>query len=1190
MPEWTPPQREAIGSRGTDLLLSAGAGSGKTAVLTERIVSMALDGTPLRRMLIVTFTNAAALEMRQRIQSRLEVLAREATDGERRARAREQLEAFAQANISTIHSFCQKVLRRHFQEAGIDPAFRVGDEYECAMYRQEALDEILEDAYRRQEEEGGALPALEAALCDGAEPIERLLLRCYQTMMSLPAPWQWLDEAVAAYGESLEEFWTGTLYQEHLKQGVQGLREGLAYAMATREIARASSEGPTAKFMDAAECCVEQFQTALRVLESDVSAFAAVSKVSFPSFASWNKAKGEGREQAQAANDAAKEAWKKYGGRVYDAKALWLPLHGMHAPLQELARLLREFHVRYGEKKRAKGLVDFADLEHMALDVLRQPAIRAEYRQRFDGVFVDEYQDSNRVQEELMEAVGGEGKCFYVGDVKQSIYRFRAADPSLFSERAERYDADEKAGRRIDLRENFRSVPNILHGVNDVFLRVMALSGELPYGEEEKLIPGREKRPNEAPLSLFVVQGGRGDAENIDESDDAASGLAEREEMTGIHREAVLAARLIRQRIGQPIYDPQIKTERPTRHQDIAILLRTAHNQAEAVARALAEEGIPAYAAMAGGYFEALEVQVLLNLMRLVDNRRQDIALLSVMRAGICGFTDAELVALRSNYPKKECPALADAFLAAARSNADDPLHQCCRALNALLLEAKQRARALRLDKWIEWLLGETGYDLMTAALPGGRQRSANLEVLLKRARDYESIAAGGLYGFLQYVDRVIASGRDMGEAVLTGEGSDAVRIMTVHASKGLQFPIVMLLGLGKEINQADQRRKLLLHRDAGLGARGFDAERRIKSPTLRHEAIVARLASESVAEELRLLYVAMTRACEELILMGSLGRRAQNSKKYALWMEGTANSSLLDFLLDAVIRFPEAEELRTAWDIASPEQRLPVGKWKIQLVSEKMWREDVVTREHEEALRRWEEDAQRVESSDVAEHYAWRYPAQRVPGKVTVSALASGRLRFDETPKFLARSHRTGADVGKAYHAVLEKLDWSAGVDRAGLGAQVTAMLDRELLTSEQADMVDLDKLAQFTTGSLGQRMKKAATAGKLRREWPFTILLDAGRLPGADEQLAGEETILQGIIDACFVEDDHWVLVDYKSDRIVDDSPDALHNAASAHQKQLSLYADALEQLTHRPVQQAYVFLLAVGQAVPLELVREY
>ena len=1184
MQTWTTAQTAAIQSRGVNLLLSAGAGSGKTAVLTERIVGMVMDGTPLRRMLIVTFTRAAASEMRQRIQGRLEQLA--AGEGQARQLARQQLEDFAQAHISTIHSFCQRVLRRHFHEAGLDPAFRIGDEYECALLRKEAIQEVLEEAYAEQETQGGALDALVSGLCDGRETIDVLLGRCYGMMMALPDPWRWLEEAVAAYAQPLEEFRRSALYGDYWQEGIQGLKEAHGCMEELRALAHASSQGPTDKFFAAADASEGQLAALLHALETgDMAAFGSLASPEFPNFRSWNKNKGEGREQAYACNNRAKACFQEYVlGRNYDPVQLWQPMHAMAEPLNILAQLLRRFDVRYAQKKQKKGLIDFVDQEQKTLLVLRSPEIRQEYQQRYDAVFVDEYQDSNRVQEELMDAVGGPGKLFYVGDVKQSIYGFRAADPSLFRRRAESYRAQPARGQRIDLRENFRSAPNVLGAVNDVFARNMERLGGLRYGEEERLLAGKPRAAEQPqpPVRLCLLMPPEKDAPHEQ--------LLEVEEVSSIQRETVLAARMIRQRLHQPLYDGKTGQPRDTEYRDICILLRTARNQAEVVARTLAEEGIPAYTALSGGYFEALEVQVLLDLMRLVDNRRQDLALLSVMRAGIAGFVDADLVELRRRYPKSErYPALIDGFFeacAAYGEGARDRLTVCCQALNALLLDAKERARVLRLDKWMEWLMRQSGYDLMTAALPGGPQRSANLEILLQRAQKYESLSAGGVHGFLRHLDRLKESGRDMGEAVLSGEGSNAVQVMTIHASKGLEFPIVLLLGLGKAINQQDLRRRLLLHRDLGLGARGFEARRRIKHATLRHKVMAERMRQETVAEELRLLYVAMTRAREELILVGGWGKRGISTKRCEKWLEGSADDSLLDFVLNAVIGFPQAAAWRKTLGLTVNEIALPTAHWQIDLIQGGEWRQSAAQREHLHTLRQWEEQARTVESRSVAQHYAWQYPSRRVPGKVTVSALASGRLRFEETPKFLAPSRRTGADIGRAYHAVLERLDWADDLSAAGLKAQVARMLSREILRPEQTELVKLDKLAHFTQGPLGQRMKNAAAQGTLSREMPFTVFMEAGQLPDSPEAAADEKVILQGVIDACFLEDGDWIIVDYKSDRLTDESPEGLEAAAQAHRQQLRLYADALTTLTGRAVREAYIFLISAGEAVRLDI----
>lgn len=1179
MRNWTAEQRQAIDSRGENLLLAAGAGSGKTAVLTERIARMAtgwtddgeVEAVPLRSLLVVTFTRAAATEMRQRIQKRLEELARNDARENVRFHAREELQNFDQAQISTLHSFCQSVLRRHFTLPGLDldPSFRMVDTAETALLRQTALEECIENAWKEAEENGQShsVELLSSALSDGKSGIAGLVERCYLRMMSLPDPWGYLQGSVAVYGQTFEEFVAGDDYRQLLEEKQQLFADACDALFDVSRLAEQPQSNAKEKFLAALPDCLAQTQHAKEVLDAEnIDAILALQSPKFPDFRSWPKAE----DAAKSLLNCAKDAWKQIQGDALNPEPLYQAMHDIYEPLQSLSDLLKSFHAIYQQKKRDAGVLDFNDLEQMTLIALSDESVRNEYRSRYQGVFVDEYQDSNRVQEAIVSAISGEGQLFCVGDIKQSIYRFRAADPGLFRERESLYHDQPKMGKTIHLQKNFRSEPNVLFAVNDVFSRIMEPLGSLRYGEENALAPGRTQEGEAAPVRLTVCL-----KQKSKTTDEEEENEAEEEALTGIHQEATLAVQAIQERMKEEIRDAETGLMRKPCYRDFAVLLRTASGPAEEVAQIFSQAGIPAYAALRGGYFETLEIQVLLNLMRLVDNRRQDLALLSVMRAGFCGFTDDDLVALRLAYPREK--SVADAYLLTLQSEATEPLFIHCRALDLLLHEAKQYARALALDKWILWLMEKTDYDLLCSAMPSGQQRKANLDLFLQRARDFEARAAGGLYGFLQYIDRLQEAGQDEGEAMLSGGGSDAVRIETIHGSKGLEYPIVLLLGLGRKINQQDTRSPLLLHVDLGMGARSISPHQRIRKTTLRRERIKQQVKEETIAEELRLLYVAMTRACEELWMFGSCS--ASDNKK-ASWLAEQATGSLLDFLLDAVIAFPQSASLRESLEMDAVFPQDSDALWQIETAESVFASQEEESSVAENALRQWEIQAAMVDPSSTAQHYAWQYNSSRVPGKVTVSSLASGRAHFDETPRFLAKSHQTGADYGMAYHAVLEHLDWQQKLDEPALFTQLEWMRDRDLISQEQRDMIDPARLSRFCQSELGQRVQQADQRHELHREWPFTAWLDAQRV--TTDAPIGEKVILQGVIDACFWDSDAWVLIDYKSDRIVKNSPEALQAAADAHKDQLSLYAHALTELTGKPVKQTYIYLLSVGEAI--------
>lgn len=1178
---WTDAQREAISFVGNNLLVTAGAGSGKTAVLTERIARLALDGCLLRNMLVVTFTKAAASEMRQRVQKRLESTAETGDERQKRI-ARDQLERFAQANISTMHSFCTSVLRRHFHVLGLDPAFRVGDELECAVLRQDAAEEAIEAAFEAAEAAGErAVFDAERAFCDKREPLDALMRRIYSFLQSIPEPWGWLDRAVATYAADAQAVAESPYFRARVDQARQRLAEGqTALAEAVRFLCgEAGAENMCERL--AADCAV--MEKAIEAFDSGRSdALKCLITHSFVNMQSYPRKYAQlCKSDVDARQKCAKACREETLAIELDPAVIADTLNAMHPALCALAALVRDFDARYAEAKRKKGILDFSDLEHMTLAALEHESVRDEYRARFRHVFVDEYQDTNRVQEAIFERIVRGGNGFFVGDVKQSIYGFRLADPSIFLERDAAY-AVGRGGKSIPLRENFRSDPNVLEAVNDIFYRVMEPIGGLPYTANEALVAGRKTDGEVRPVTIDVLY--EADADAPDSADTAADPSPDETEFdSDAEREAMFAVRWIRERMARQVRGRDGKM-RACRYADFAILLRSTKGRAEGVARIFAQEGIPAYAELKRGYFEAVEVRVLIDMLRLIDNRQRDLPLLAVLRAGVGGLSDADIVAIRARHASTRERKVSFYRAFAACASAEDALGARCKGFLSMLDEARDRARAMPLDALIEWLIEETQYGSMTAALPGGEQRSANLDVLRARARVYENVSGRGLYGFLRYLDRVSETGQDMGEARLIGEGSDCVRIMSVHASKGLEFPYVLLLDTGKEFNFTDCGRRLLLHREVGIGARYWDSQTNARAETILQDTVKRRMRTEIEAEEMRMLYVALTRAREELGIVGTLRRRRKRLEaRIAGWCDGVAKESLLDYVMDAAIGFDAAEELCKTIGISEAPATPANACWRIAAVDASTLRPGQADLALQKRFETWKQNAVHTDTTAMAEHAAWRYTDSRIPGKVAVSSLASGRLSFDETPRFLQRDRMTAADVGTATHIVLERIDWKKPLDQQGIAAQIQHLVAREYLSAEQAESVDVGRIARFCASPLGKRMRDTK---RLERELPFTIRIPATLLPDAHPDASGETTVLQGTIDACFAEKDAWILVDYKSDRLFDDNPETWHAAATKHARQLRLYAQALQTLTGQPVTEAYVFLLAAGEAIPVAL----
>ncbi len=1088
---WTKEQQRAIEEQG-NLIVSAAAGAGKTAVLTARVVRLVEAGLDIDRLLILTFTKAAAAEMKERIQNTLQKRAAETGDEALKTRLYRQSARCPNASISTIHAFCRRVVNRYFHLAGLSPSAATLDETEAAVLRDQALDEAL------------------TALAGEDAPAYRLLIRSFERednlkravdaltdfLMAQPDPQGWLlgsegdlvsreayDRAVDVCFEEDKQTFEAALGD------LARLRDGCppAYAKLLAYLDEALSHGRGA------------------LLQRTPEAYAQALSALFSGRISWPKDMDpREREDLEKARDRVKEEVRRQQ-RIYgqDGARLWqIHLESVQT-LLALTGLWRRQQAAYDRMKRDRDRIDFNDLEHFCAKILENDEAAAEYRDRFAAIIVDEYQDSNAVQEAILNRIRRPGGLFFVGDVKQSIYGFRMADPGLFLEKLRTFTGE--AGQRIDLRDNFRSSPEILDAVNRVFEKLMG-PGQSPieYDEKAALRAGMAQPAGQVELHL------------IEKEPDGSA--PDGEELENAEAEARLCARRIRDMMENDLYqDDADSAPRPYRYGDFAILLRSTPN-ARIFARTLALCGIPCYAQLTGGYFESVEVMVLLNLLRIIDNRRQDIPLLSVLRSGVGEFSHEELIDLRTRCPQGE---LLDCLLSAA---ADEPEGKAARFLNRV--EGWRRESMIApVETLLGRLLDETELYVEMGAMPGGAQRQANLDALVGKARSYDETGSFGLHGFLKYMDDARDSAK-LGAAQTVQ--SDVVRILSVHKSKGLEFPVVFLCELNRQFSRESENAPLLLHRERGMGLAFVDAEG-IKREPLSRRAVLLLNRRQQAEEEMRVLYVAMTRPKRRLLLVGTVKDaqeafdRPESLTPYAVLRA----RSFLSWLLMTLKRdVPVFIHPRETFALPQGEARPVLPPADPVLV---------------EALRR---------------RYGYEYPfagAAGVPNKTSVTALADRHLLTFGEPAFAeeAGALRRGTDV----HELLRRLP-------------LRPLTDGELdayLAAKNGERYR-DNLAYFIRTDLFRRLCESPRA---YRELPFTLAMDTEALLGVASQ---ERVLLQGVIDLCFREGDGFVLLDYKTDRVEGDPAPW----AERHRRQVELYAQALATLTGRPVTEKWIVFL--------------
>ena len=812
-----------------------------------------------------------------------------------------------------------------------------------------------------------------------------------------------------------------------------------------------------------------------------------------------------------------------------------------------LKGLVEEFDSIYRQQKQKKGLLDFSDIEHYALKILYEEAAASEYRNKFRYIFIDEYQDSNLVQEAIIERIRRENNVFMVGDVKQSIYKFRLAEPEIFIDKYERFrKGADPSSMKLDLNRNFRSKEPVIQLVNHVFRRIMTRrSAGMDYDKAAALYKGVSYRgPLEYKAELHLVEDRQIEDENLDE---------EIVEMKKAELEARVAASLIKQNIGLPYYDEKTKQQRFLGNRDMVILLRSAAGIAEIYCEALEKEGIPAYMDTGDGYFDTLEISVFLNLLKVIDNRRQDVPLLSVLRSPIFGFSVDELVEIRVEH---KTGSYFDAFLYYSQQGEREELKQRCRESLSFVEKWKRKAKFLPLPDFLWELIRGTGYYSYVGALPGGTQRQGNLRTLVDKGAAYESSLGKGLFGFINYIDAVRKGKIASAPTRLLGENDDVVRVMTVHKSKGLEFPFVLVGGLGKGFNRK-KGEAASFHKQLGVALRQVDRDKCCYRKTLLQNIIEARQSREEMAEEIRILYVALTRPMDKLVLLGAVNDAESAIKRARSQGPKTPVKarSYLDLLLPALSDYREIVTKIHNRGIISVEKKQRPN-------SEQMLQEAIA-------------QGFNVEDSlygMVARRLNWSYgypTALKNKSKYTVSELSRGR----EKPvrrTIGAETVSKGAQRGTVYHAIMEKIPLQVDWNRERIAEFVEDLVHKEILTAEEIRSVDLTKILHFLESPLGRRLQKA---DRVYREEAFNLLMEKD----------GEEIIVQGIIDCYFAEGEKYTLIDFKSD-FVTDKPESIAALKETYRPQLELYRQALEQIRGVRVAETYLYLFAIDEAVKL------
>ena len=1158
--KFTDDQQKVIDLRNRNILVSAAAGSGKTAVLVERIITrLTKDSSPINvdELLVVTFTEAAAAEMKERIRAAIEKALEEHPES---AHLQRQATLIHHAQVTTIHSFCLSVIREYFHTIDLDPGFRIGEEGELQLIKRDVVETLLEEAFEEGRPEFIRFVESFATGRDDKK-LEEMILQIYEYSRSYPNPSEWLRGAIARYDvDNVKDLEKSEMVQyllDEVKKVLSDLQENLEFASSLCQM----DDGPSA-YGSAISSDLAFVRDMLRA-ETYQEMYNVSSKLKWESLKA-NRKKEVSVDKTEIVKGIREECKKTIGKILgdyfYDTPLeIQKDLYESKSNVSVLIELVEKFAEAYQQKKQDKNMIDFGDMEHYAFRILQNEQVAKEYKSRFCEIMIDEYQDSNFLQEAILTSVStvSEGKynIFMVGDVKQSIYRFRLSRPELFMDKYHTYSEKDSVTQKVDLHMNFRSRSEVLNSVNFIFYQTMKKEfGGIDYDEKAALYYGADYEKmdgNDTELQILDMY-------------DAGAEENKRE----------LEAKLVANRIKDllkthTVKDKKTGEQRKVRYSDIVILTRSLVGWTDVFLRVLTNEGIPAYSTSKEGYFETREIKLLLDYLRILDNPRQDLSLVAVLASSFAGIDNEELALIRS---KGEGKTFYDRVLSYMSVGEDVKTKEKLKRFLDAFTTFRKKVPYTAIHALLGQILDETGYGNYVAALPGGEQRIANVEMLLEKAIRFESTSYKGLFHFVRYVEQLRKYDVDYGEASVVEEESDVVRLMSIHKSKGLEFPIVFVSGMEKQFNLMDIRNSIVIHPELGIGIDAVDPERRVKSPTILKKVMQNELHKETLAEELRVLYVALTRAKEKLIMTGTVNDFEKKELSYQNLMVRKADrlpysrlisaKSYMDWVLPCIYH-----------KTVGPIKMFLTDYWNLH-VKEAL---DISDREFTKAmLLNWNTDFCYDESlrMKLDEQFSYVYPYANNPKtkqKISVSELKKKvYLEEDEVeeetvipliPKFLQeQTGVTGAARGTAYHKVLEILDFTKDYDEKTLNVELQKMLDVGYLSKESLACVKGEDILGFLNSSIGKRVQKAARENLYRAEQPFVL---------GETMDDGELTLVQGIIDVYYEEEGELVVLDYKTDYILEDS-----EFIEKYKIQLDYYAKALESVTQKRVKQKVIY----------------
>lgn len=1217
--KWTKEQEQAIYEKNTNILVAAAAGSGKTAVLVERIINKIInENIDIDKLLVVTFTNAAASEMRERV---LNAIYEKLENDSENQNLQRQITLLNKASICTIDSFCLDVVRNHFYELdNVSPNFRIGDTTEIELLKQEIIEEIFEKKYEEEDKDFNTLINTYTSYRDDT-PLKEIILKIYNYIQSNPFPEKWLNEKIEMFNlegkkEEYSDF-SNTVWGEELLKEVE--EELIDDITALQDIEESLSFDPELnKFWQTIRSDIDMLQTLKNNLDNWDRAYEISKNINF---VTWPRKKIESsiKEEAKIIRDDVKKKLNKVINKILicDSDEAKQDIQDMYNVLDKLKYVILEFQEEFSKRKRERNIVDFNDIEHFALKILLKETeegkieptdVAKKYKEKYIEMAIDEYQDSNLVQEYILNAVSKGDNIFMVGDVKQSIYKFRQAMPELFLDKYKNYkkieDKKQEDNLKIKLFKNFRSRENVLKFTNLIFQDIMSnLLGDIEYNQEEYLNLGaqypEEKQNLNTEINIIDLKENEEEQSNVSTEDlnENVENEEQQERIEDIELEARFVANKIREIVQKKyqIWDAKKDTYRDIKYKDIVVLLRSTSNIAPIFEQEIIRLDMPVFSDSSQEYLDSIEIQTIMSLLKIIDNPMQDIPLVTVLRSNIGKFTDDELVEIRLSDKYENYYTC----MKKAKLDVNPKLKDKIQRFFESIEEWRKEQEYLSLDELIWKIYIDTGYYNYVGLMPNGALRQANLKMLFQRAKQYESSNFKGLYNFINFIEKLRLSSGDLGAAKLIGENDDVIRIMSIHKSKGLEFPVVFLSSTGKQFNLMDLNQNILLHQEMGIGVKYINYERQVQYDTLTKTAMRNKILVETLSEEMRILYVALTRAKEKLFITGlskDYEKEAENIEKqicrYPKYLD-----KINPILVKKYKRYLDWIMLVYNYEKETAKKFVNFNIYKKKELLDSF--EDIKKEEIDakEFLEKQDVDNDKIKKIEEILNWSYDYElSTTIPTKTSVTKIKQmqneenvettldnylidvekdeeNKEKIQENnlpkPQFLRKEDDdkiTSAQKGTLVHLCLQKLNEKQEYTLQEIKDLINELELKQIITNKEARSISTYKILAFTKSTIWKELRKAKTVEK---EKPFYINIPAKEIYNQEIE---EDILVQGIIDLYYInENDELVLVDYKTDYVEKGKEEELLNK---YRKQLDLYKRALESALNRKVDKVYIY----------------